>query len=743
MTIMHSLQTPPAKSLTIKMKNKKGGGEKQMKVYQMIYTSVEHCLADPELGLSNVPGHRVYSCSQGLTRENIAELIRFSSYRLPKNNKTNYPKTFADPTVSQLFPKTFRTLRLSDGKLAAIQSVYAGYDINGEPGNFFAHALVFDEYGNDFFPEQYYGSELFRTYLTKEEHETQLVRYMPILENPIKPEAVNKEICEFIKEHTKELTYLINHAVTMLTSENLKNICISTPDAQTTEKYLVALKWLLPRDVSLNTGISTYNVYLPSDKQDKIVFHGTVKGNNNITDETIEARDNCIYIDFEKIDFSAVASSSLFRFDVKEIREEYARYNLTSISAYLDWFALTQNITFSGIGGKLLKFKRTAGDEAFAIRARELFKSIDDESMQDVRFEIAKVMYDNIDLFDEEIEKVTEIYVTNCINRLCQGENYDIETIFTDSPSLQRQIGVILGKLNEYMDCICDNFDTMGDRNKILVLEFIARLKHSAVFDSWAHMLGKKKKYISVLTELAMEELITGYGANMFSIPEGWLPEELYELIAYIDASTDDRRLSMGCVKYIVEHDDVNWENYGITITHRKKLPQEAEADSKTIKRLLSRVGYEPFKRATFETIKRDIMADLDENPSPFLISRLLGAFYMWQGAYGNQREAQRLAHRIKRLILELREKEPQCYNYMIAKLGIEIIESQGHYHEEIVSTQTMPDSFWNWFLIGAMRSKRDDKKMLSYIRIYEANKMRFNRLDIKNELRNVFKDEN
>lgn len=713
-----------------------------MKVYQMIYTSVQHCLADPELGLANVPGHRVYSCSQGLTREDIAELTRFSSYRLPKNNSVEYSEKFGDPEIAEQFPKTFRTLRLTSGKIAAIQSAYLGYDINGEPGNFFAHSLVFDEYGDDFFPEQYYGSELFRTYLTKEEYENPLVRYMPVLENPPKPEVKNDEIRGFISEHKKELTYLINHAVTLLTSENLKNICISTRSAELTEKYLVSLKWLLPRDVSVNTGISTYNVYMPSDKQKKIVFHGTVNGKNNITPESVEARDNCIYIDFEKMDFSVVAVSSIFGFDIKALRAEYAKFKISSVSAYLDWFALTQNVAYSGVGGKLLKFKRTAGNEAFAIRAGELFETLGDESMRDVRFEIAKVMYDNIGLFGKEAEKVTDIYISGCIDKLCCGENYDIEAIFPENIS-DKQVSVIADNLTEYMDCICENFDTMGDRNKMLILEFIARLKHSLNCESWTQMLGGRKKYISVLTELAMSRLITGYGVNMFSVPDGWTPDEVYELIAYIESSTEDASLSNGCIKYITEHDDVDWNKYGITITQRKKLPREAENDEKTIKRLLTHVGYEPFKRRTYENIKREIMSDLENNPSPFLISKLLGTFYMWQGAYGNQREAQRLGARMKRLIIELREKEPQCYNYMIGKLGIEIIESQGHYHEEIVSTETMPESFWNWFLIGAVRSKRDDKKMLSYMRIYEANKMKLSRLDIKNELRNVFKDEN
>lgn len=712
-----------------------------MKVYQMIYTSVRHSLQDTELGLVNQPGQRVYSCSQGLSRENISELMRFSGYRLPKNNTVKYSKEFADPTVAELFPKTFRTLRLADGRFAAIQSVYAGCDINGDPGNFFAHALVFDEYGEDFFPEQYCNSELFRTYLTKEEHESTLVRYMPVLENPMKPKSLETEIIEFISEHKKELTYLINHAVTMLTSENLKNICICTDDEKLTEKYLVALKWLLPRDISRNTGISTYNVYIPSDKQDRIVFHGTVKGKNNITDEAIEARDNCIYIDFDAIDFSAVAESNLFRFSPEELRREYEKYNFSSVSAYLDWFSLTQNVEFGGIGGKLLKFKRSAGDEAFATRAKELFADIDKDEMADVRFEISKVMYDNIELFADETEKLTTVYVTDCVQRLCVGENYDIAAIFGNNIT-ERQIEIMLARLDEYMDMIYDSLDEMGERNKLLLLALIARLKHGSQFDSWAEMMHGKKKYITALTELAMNVLVTGYGANMFTVPDGWEPSELYELIAYIEASTEDKELSVGCMKYIIEHDEVEWEKYGITIAKRKKLPQEAAEDTRNVKRILTRVGYEPFKRGKYESVKREVMADVENNPSPYMISRLLSAFYAWQGAYGDQREARRLAERIRRLILELREKEPQCYNYMIAKLGIEIIETQGHYHEKIIDTETVPPGFWNWFAIGAKRSKRDDRLMLSYMRVYEANKMKLNRFAVKNELRRIFKDE-
>ena len=47
-----------------------------MKVYQLIYTNVKHSLSDNELGLSSQKGLRVYSCSQGITKENIGEIIK-------------------------------------------------------------------------------------------------------------------------------------------------------------------------------------------------------------------------------------------------------------------------------------------------------------------------------------------------------------------------------------------------------------------------------------------------------------------------------------------------------------------------------------------------------------------------------------------------------------------------------------------------------------------------------------------
>ena len=169
-----------------------------MEVYQVIYTSCENSLIEPSLGLTQRPGHKIYSCSEGLSRENLDEIIRFSSYRLPKNNTKEYSDVVGDPNVSDGFYKVFRTIRLSDQKIAVIQSVFAGVDYQGYEGNFFAHAFVFDEYDADFIPERFYGSKSFRKYLTTEEAECEKVEFLPKPEMPVVSEGFDDGIYAFV-----------------------------------------------------------------------------------------------------------------------------------------------------------------------------------------------------------------------------------------------------------------------------------------------------------------------------------------------------------------------------------------------------------------------------------------------------------------------------------------------------------------------------------------------------------------
>ena len=123
------------------------------------------------------------------------------------------------------------------------------------------------------------------------------------------------------------------------------------------------------------------------------------------------------------------------------------------------------------------------------------------------------------------------------------------------------------------------------------------------------------------------------------------------------------------------------------------------------------------------------------------MISRLLYAVYRWQGTYGNQIEAEKNAKTVRELLLEMRKAQRSCYDFVIPKLALEIIESPGHYHEVMINTETMPASFWNWFLIGYKRCKKDEDKMLTYTRVYNASKMKMSAVPAKKKIREAFQD--
>lgn len=707
----------------------------------MIYTSVQYSLSDAEMGLLNQSGYNVYSCTQGMSRQDLQELVRFSSYRLPKNNTIPYSEVVGDPSVPGQFPKMFRTLKLKSGRYAAIQSAFAGVDYQNQPGNFFAHAFVFEDPDDDFFPEQYYGHEKFKTYLTVREAETKLVHYLPSLNDLEPTQGLEANILAFIDSHKSEMSYVLNKAVQVLTTEKLSHICIAGKDEETTVYYLLALKWLLPREISKSAGISTYNVYLPSDKQDSIIFHGTIKGKNNITEQALESRENCIYIDIDETDFSQVPISPILdNFEVKELRKLYGEYKISSVKQLLDWVAVYTNVTSPGMGAKLLNLKRSLGDEAFVRRSSELYKDIENEDMQPVKFEITKVMYDNVALF-ENGAAITDNYMSQGIEKLCSGEIYNMEDIFKGCADPKEQAQLIKDKLPRYMNTIRLNFDTIGQKNQLLLLRMFSLIKHELEIPTWKEFFDNNKSYLTLFTEMGASVLITSRGPRAFTAPSTWTKAELSELVAYFDSSTLDKDIKLSCLKYILNNEDEDWESYGISLTKRSKTKGEQESDMEKLKRMLTKVGYIPYQRNTYQSIKSEVINDVEYNSSPLLLSRLLYAVYKWQGTYGSQAQSQKLAGEIRDLLLEMKKTQTSCYDFIIPKLALEIIESPGHYHELMINTETMPPSFWNWFLIGYKNKKREEDKRLIYTRIYLANKSKMSRLPVRQRMRKTFQD--
>ena len=709
-----------------------------MKVYQAIYTSVQHSLSDTELGLSNQSGLRVYSCSQGLTRENLDDIIRIASYRLPKDNTIEYSKTVGDPTVPGLFPKTFRTLRLSDGKYAAVQSVFSGVDYLGHEGNFFSHAFVFDEVEDGFIPELYYGNDKFKTFLTEHEAAKEIVSYLPMLEVETNLE---EKVLSFIDTHKRELSYILNNAIGILaSSKTVKNICIATASEEETAMYLVALKYLLPRDIESNMGISTYNVYLPSEKQDKIIFHGTINGKNNITQQAIEARESCMYMDMDKLDASAYEISPLLeKWTPKELREEYAKLKLKRVAGLLDWENTYENMTSPGMGAKLLRLKESGGKYAFLYRASQIYPLIKEEEYKDVSFEISKVMYDNIDMFPNEVSSLTKMHITQIIEKMSAGQSFDLSSVFSSKEHENLQVAELKNHVGAIIAEIGKPETKIDDQTKYIFMGLFARIKHKYGDETWKDFFGGNRIHLTTFVETAASVIVTGYGVKPFAPPSNWTKADMAELIAFLEASTEDKLLRKYCLKYIYTNKDIDWTSYGITLTRHTKTHGEQEEDMKRIKKILRKVGYEPYQRNKYTDVQQDIKADIQDNLSPLLLSRLLNAYYIWTRSYGNQAKAKDAAQVVRELLLEMKKTQKTCYDFIIPKLALEIIETPGHYHELMINMETMSPSFWNWFLIGYNRCKRDDEKMLTYTRIYQASKTKMQKLPIRKKLRTAF----
>lgn len=709
-----------------------------MKVYQLIYTSVLNSLSDPELGLNNRSGLRVFSCTQGVTKQNIDEIIRFATYRLPKNNDITYSNKPCDPAVPELFRKIFRTIKLSDGRYVAMQISYAGYDFEGQIGNIFAHAFIFDDVDDSFMPERYFTHPKFRTHLEEKALNGQIVHYLKPLDDLEPTEGLEDKVIEFITLHKNELTYILDKAMRLLTSDDIKNICIATNHFELTEMYLLALKWLLPRDGAPHLGISTYNVYLPSDKQKQIIFHGTVKGKNNITEQAIEVRKNCIYIDIENTRFERDTSSILFRFEVKELRSIYERYKFTSAAQLLAWIATNEDTSKEGIAQKLIKLKKTAGDEAFKTRTLEIYPALGDINMAGVRFEISKIMFENLHLFEGKKKEITELYMRQCLERLCAGDTIDIEQAFAEEETAADIAKEVSANIGEYMAEIRLNINVIPEKNKITLLRLFGYVKHFGKMESWQEMF-KDEEDLKLFVKLAADIIITGTGMSAFTNVDNWDSADLSEAVAFFDSSTNDHFLKKSCLKYIYSHRDEDWAKYGVTLTYREKTKGEIEADVERVRRMLTKVGYEPYQRGGYADIKNEVNDDIRSNNSPLLVSRLLYAVYRWQRSFGNQIDAEENAKSVRELLLELRLTQKRCFDYMIPKLALEIIESPGHYHEIMVNTETMPESFWNWFIIGFKRCGRDDDKRLSYTRVYMASRDGLQGIPVRKKLNDLF----
>ena len=691
-----------------------------MKIYQLIYTAVKHSLSDPELDLSNQAGYRVYSCTEGLKAEEINEIIRFCGYRLPKNSEIKYSKTPFDPTIPDKFPKTFRTFKTDSGKHVAIQVVYSGCDFTGEDGNFFAHALVIEDAENGFRPEYLYNSSTYRKWLTQQETEAELVRYLPLLEGIEVDEEMLNKVDSFINNHKIQMSVILEQALGVFMGGDKTHICISAKNQEESDLYILGLKRILPDGLADRIGISTNNIFLPSAGQNKIVLNGTISGQNNISDDDIERRTNCVYIDAQRIETDGIKPMKLFEMSIEELYKSYEEFSIQTGKQLHLWLNSFERLYEEGVGARLEEIYNSIGEKLFKQRALSVYEKVNQNEFKQVKFEILDAMFAHIELFEDKKEEIATSLVMEGIQCICSGEPRNIEDVLR---KINKDIGQ---KIYSKLEYIMKLFDPEAIDEKIgtLLLRIFSILKSVVEKHSWREFFDDREDYMSDFLETCAKVMINDTSPVTFTVPPIWTDNDTGEVIALFDASTDDTYVKRACTKYIVENKGAVWSNYGITLHKQRKTHEEAENDIHKIRKLLTSVGYSPFQRTTYNDIKFDVMNEMSVSDNPILLVRLLYAFYKWQSSDGAEVKSEKYALKIAEMIMEMKETQRSLYNFVFPKLALEILDTVGLHHEIMINSETMDDNFWYWFSIGFKNVKNNEVIRANYERVAMANQV-------------------
>ena len=67
--------------------------------------------------------------------------------------------------------------------------------------------------------------------------------------------------------------------------------------------------------------------------------------------------------------------------------------------------------------------------------------------MKNVKFELSKIMFDNIELFPNEKERVTEIYMGQCIEKLAKARMFEFVNPLGNGENAKEQANAIRAKL--------------------------------------------------------------------------------------------------------------------------------------------------------------------------------------------------------------------------------------------------------------------------------------------------------
>ncbi|AZV55578.1 hypothetical protein [Clostridium sp. AWRP] len=220
-----------------------------MAVQQLFYTSCKK-------GLSSGMGFQTYSMSKGITDKERMEIESHCIYIPPSNLPTQPTKE----EIDRLFPISFSSFRLENGKYCISQIKYVGKDYSERYGNYFCHVLISNDAWK-FYPIELYKSPVFRYCLSEEEKNAVEIDYLPeITEIPLGNVVDFDEISNFLKgsggDRGKKFTSLLERVV-MYNSSRKRTILADVKE--NIPFWIGAVCMSLPKKLALQFSFTTYS----------------------------------------------------------------------------------------------------------------------------------------------------------------------------------------------------------------------------------------------------------------------------------------------------------------------------------------------------------------------------------------------------------------------------------------------------------------------------------------------------
>ena len=171
---------------------------KEILALQLHYTSSRY-------GLSGHPGFQTRAMSSAIQPEEKRAIERLGIYQPPRD----CPVEPTREQINELFPVAYRSTYLETGHLALVRSVYFGQDYTGRWGNYFSHALLFDQLPKTYWPVDLYEWEGWKSGLYKNEDIAQSSYELPAIRFlPDKSAFSFIELQQFLKEENGRQTVL-------------------------------------------------------------------------------------------------------------------------------------------------------------------------------------------------------------------------------------------------------------------------------------------------------------------------------------------------------------------------------------------------------------------------------------------------------------------------------------------------------------------------------------------------------